>query len=135
MVRHGTGYTFFAIAGILLLGVTASAQRRDRYDENQYGRGGRETLNHVRAELNRLAPRIAYLPGFELRRFDTVRERLGALQRKWERGRFDMEDLNAATHGLRELIDRAPLRPRDRAVLEDNLRQLHEIRARYERHT
>ena len=126
--------TFLVIAGVLLIGNTANAQYRDHRDGEQYRRS-RVTLNRVIADLDRLAPRVGYLPDFELRRLDMVRQRLGSLDRKMERGRFDAEDVNQATRGLREFTDRARLRPRDRAVVDDCLIRLREFRDRFERRT
>ena len=127
-------FALLAIGGLLLLGGTARAQYRDRYTEDQYNRYGRSTMNRVRSDLDRLAPRIAYLPDFELRRFDAARERLATFERKWERGRFDGEDVNQAIQELREIVDRDRLRPHDRDIMQDCMARLREMRERFERH-
>ncbi len=127
--------TFFAAASVLLLfAFTASAQRpyeRDRDD--RYQRFGRVAIERVRADLNRAEGNLRYLGEGEMRRFQTIQVNLAQFQRKWERGRYDRDDLNRAIVDLRGMVDRGRLRPRDRDLLADDLRRLHELRVRLDR--
>lgn len=130
-------FTFFAAASVLLLfAFTASAQRPyDRDRDDRYQRFGRTTINRVRADLSRAEGNMRYLGEGEMRRFQTIQRNLAEFQRKWERGRYDRDDLDRAIVDLRGLVDRGRLRPRDRDLLADDLRRLHELRDRLDRGT
>jgi len=120
---------------LLVIGGAANAQPPGRYDprDNPYHTYGREPLDRVRGDLNRAARNLNYLSEGEMRRFDRVRERIAEFQRKWERGRFDREDLDEVIAGLNGLIERNRLRPRDREILMDDVERLRHLRERYDR--
>jgi hypothetical protein len=113
---------------LLVLPNASNAQPRDpRYQE-----WGREVCARVQGDLTRAERDLRYLSEDEVRRFNGVRARVGEFDRKWERGRFDREDLDEAIGSLARLVERARLRPRDRDLLADDLRRLRGMRERFE---
>lgn len=114
---------------LLFTGRPAAAQPRDP----RYVEFGRETLAHVQHDLVRAERDLRYLSVEESRHFNVARDRVREFDRKWERGRFDREDLNEAIGSLARLVERDHLRPRDRDLLADDLHRLREMREHYER--
>jgi len=127
----------FATASVLLLfGLTAYAQPpRERDRDDRYRSFGQATLDRVRADLSHAEGNLRYIGEGEMRRFQSTQQNLAAFQRKWERGRYDREDLDRAIGELHGLVERGHLRPRDRDLLTDDVRRLRELRERIDRNT
>lgn len=120
-----------------ILSFTASAQynpRNDRYgdprygnqryaDRGDYGRGG-DILGQVRADLNR-AESASYPNGGDRHRFNKVREELNEFQRSGRKG-----ELDDAISSLQRVVNKNRLDDQARDVLNQDLYQLREFRAR-----
>jgi hypothetical protein len=138
-MRHVFIYT--AMAG-LLLGMTASAQDRDRdrddrsrdrddqryqdqrHDES-YWRGHlfervREDLERIQSEKSRFNPEQ-----YDLAR--TKRE-LNELQSKLESRGYDQPELDRVINGLERIVNDSNLSSRDRDMLNDDLRRMRQFR-------
>jgi hypothetical protein len=127
-------HTLAAASLVLLFGISANAQpSRDRDRDERYHRFGRATLDRVRGDLARAERNLRYVGDADMRRFHNIQEGLAGFQRKWERGRYDRDDLDQAIGNLHALVDRGRLRPRDRDLLADDLRRLRELHDRIER--
>jgi hypothetical protein len=123
-----------AAALLMIAGVANAQPPRDRDDrDDRYRSYGRESLDRVRADLDRAGRDMNYLSEDERRRFSRVRDRISEFQRDWERGRFDREALNETIRGLESIIERSRLHARDRDTLARDVSQLREMRERYER--
>lgn len=110
------------LTGLVSLTLIAAAGAQDRYDSHT-----RESMDRVRSDLDRVARALNYLSDDNYRRFSGARSRLGEFQGKWERGRFDREDLRSALDDLRDLLDSSQLRDRERQTLADDVRLLRDI--------
>jgi hypothetical protein len=138
-MRHAFIYT--AMAG-LLLGITASAQDRDRdrddrsrdrddqrYQDQRrdesYWRGHlfqrvREDLERIQSEKSRFNPEQ-----YDLAR--TKRE-LNELQSKLESRGYDQPELDRVINGLERIVNDSNLSSRDRDMLNDDLHRMREFR-------
>jgi hypothetical protein len=119
-----------SLAGSLLV-LTASAQydprRGDgRYpDRDDYGRGrGGGPFDRVRADLDR-AESASYPNGGDRHRFNKVREELNEFARSGRPG-----ELNEAISALQKVVNKNRLSYQDREVLNQDLYQLRDVRAR-----
>lgn len=118
-----------SLAGAFLV-LTASAQyypRRDgRYpDRDDYGRNrGGGPFERVRADLYR-AESASYPNGGDRHRFDKVREELNEFARTGRPG-----ELNEAISALQKVVNKNRLSYQDRDVLNQDLYQLRDFRAR-----
>lgn len=99
----------------------------------QYREFGRETLQQVRADLDRAERDVRYIPEEEFRRFRRVREELRDFQGRWERGRFDKDLLDDIIGNIQHIVDRGRLRDRDREFLQGDANRLREMRSRFDR--
>ena len=119
-----------SLAGSLLV-LTASAQyyprRGDgRYpDRDDYGRNrGGGPFDRVRADLDR-AESASYPNGGDRHRIDKVREELNEFARSGRPG-----ELNEAISALQKVVNKNRLSYQDRDVLNQDLYQLRDFRAR-----
>src|SRR5579864_7200454 len=119
-----------SLAGSFLV-LTASAQydprRGDgRYpDRDDYGRNrGGGPFDRVRADLDR-AESASYPNGGDRHRFDKVREELSEFARTGKPG-----ELNEAISALQKVVNKNRLSYQDRDVLNQDLYQLRDFRAR-----
>ena len=132
------------VAGSALLfgGVVANAQvyGGGYYDHGrfygEFGRGrddrdyrGGGLFDRVRADLDR-AESHSYSSGGDRRRFNRVREELGEFQGKLANGRYDRHELDDTIDALKHVVNDSRLDYRDRDVLQDDLFQLRDFRAR-----
>ena len=102
---------------------------RDRDDRYRDGRGF-GIFDRVRGDLDR-AEAESHWNGGDRRRFNKVREELGEFQGKWANGRFDKHELDDAIGALQKVVSDNRLDYRDRDVLQNDLFQLRDFRARY----
>lgn len=106
------------------LGLAASAaQAQERYAERLFW--------HVREDLNRVEE-SSFPGGRDRRRLDHTRHELGELQEKFNQGRPDGRELNDVIGALGEVVEDNRMRPRDREILNEDLRRLYDFRAHHE---
>lgn len=122
--------TLVAAAGMFLLFSGSASAQPPRVDH--YRGWGAQAVREVLGDLRRAEQNARYLNERDFRRIGFVRERLIEFERRWERGRFDSQALEEAHRALRNLVDSAPLRPRDRELLSEDVRRLHRIQERHE---
>ena len=110
--------------------LTASAQYYPRggdgrySDSDDYGRNRGGVFDRVRADLDR-AESASYPNGGDRNRFNKVREELNEFQRSGNRG-----ELNEAISALQKVVNKNRLSYQDRDVLNQDLYQLRDFRAR-----
>ena len=123
-----------SLAG-MILALTASAQyyprrgddgyRDPRYSgRGDYGRGSGDLFRRVRADLDR-AESASYPNGGDRHRFEKVREELNEFQRSGRVG-----ELNESISALQKVVNKNRLSYQDRDVLNQDLYQLRDFRAR-----
>lgn len=123
-------------AGLLLLGMAANAQYYPRgdsryergyagdYDRGDYYRGRGDVFARVFADLDRAEAGDRWSSG-DHRRFAKVREELSEFQRSGSR-----HELNDAIGALQRVVNDNRMSYRDREVLNADLYQLRDFRAR-----
>lgn len=92
-------------------------------DRGDYGRGG-DILGQVRADVDR-AESVSYPNGGDRHRFKKVREELNEFQRSGRKG-----ELAETISALQKVVNRNRLDDQARDVLNQDLYQLREFRAR-----
>jgi hypothetical protein len=107
-----------------LLALTASAQYYPRRGDGRYSDRGGGPFDRVRADLDR-AESASYPNGGDRHRFDKVREELNDFQRSGNRS-----ELNEAISTLQKVVNKNRLSYQDRDVLNQDLYQLRDFRAR-----
>ena len=132
-------------SAILLFGITAWSQDRDRdrddryrdegaYHQQERGEGWwrghlfqriREDLDHIQAVT----------PSFssDQYRLDRTREELNELQNKMEAGVFDENEMDEVISAMQRVVADNHLSSRDRDMLSDDLSRLRSFRERHER--
>ena len=122
---------FLAIAGLVALSATASAQYRrpydDRYSDRYYDRDDvyrnrGDLFGRVRSDLDRAE---AGSWGADRRKFNKVREEIGEFERTGNR-----RELDDAIGALQKVVNDRRLSPRDRDVLANDLYRLRDFRSR-----
>lgn len=118
-------------AGLLVFGTLGQAQ---------YGPQGRYAPRSVSALIDRVhADLNRSYSGWRFSRADRSRlnraeKELRDFSRKWNRGRFDKDELDQAIESIQHVIDNNRMPPRDRDALLNDVAQLRGLREAYDRH-
>jgi hypothetical protein len=115
-------------SGLLLLGVAGHAQvyqDRDYYTEE---RPVANAADQVRADLDQLI-NTGYLTRSQRLVLAQAREDLQSFDRSYAQGEFDRHELNEAIGRLQSVANSGRLPDEQRAILQDDVEHLRELRA------
>ena len=112
-----------ALLGAASLGLAISASAQGRYPDRLFWQ--------VRDDLNRVEA-SSFPFGHDRKRLDHTRHELDELQDKFDRGRYDRGELNDVIGALKNVVSDNRMNPRDRDLLNNDLRRLYEFRERHE---
>jgi len=122
-------------SSLLLLGLTASAQypprTGDQYSSRDMNDYHAQLFDRIRADLDGAQTSASSFNG-DIDRIATVRDQVGAFQRRMDGGYFDERELTSAIVSLQKVLDNNPLydQTRDRLVMD--LSRLRDLRSGYE---
>jgi hypothetical protein len=122
------------LAGLALFGTTVFAQNRDddRFYQNRdegYWRG--HVFQRVREDLDHIQQVTPKISVDEYRLVETKRD-LNDLQTKFDSGRYDEPALDRTIGALEKVANDNSLAPRDRALLQEDVRRLRDFREHHE---
>ncbi|MGI8961353.1 MAG: hypothetical protein ACR2IV_16635 [Bryobacteraceae bacterium] len=122
---------------LLIFGAFAQAQYGP---QGGYGPQGRYEprsvsglVNQVHADLNRSYAGWRFSRD-DRRRLDQAEKELRDFARKWNRHRFDKDELDEAIESIQHVVDNNRMPARDRDALYNDLAQLRGMREAYDRH-
>lgn len=122
------------MAALLLAAVVAPAQigitERGYPEVTDPYQSGLKLYYKTWADLNDAQKHVVPNPG-DWYRFDVARGQMDLLARTWQDGSFTRAQLNDAINDLQFVLRNNHVSDRDRAVLEQDLNQLRDIRLRY----
>lgn len=128
--------TSIASCGLLLFGITATAQDRDRDD--RYHHGDRDEgywrghmFQRVRDDINHIQDVTPYFSSDQFR-LNRVKEELNELQNKYESRGYDPGAMDDVISALARVVSDNHLSGRDRDMLNDDLNRLREFREHHE---
>src|ERR1043165_9939718 len=127
-------------AGLLLSGITASAQypyqyqprdqARYRYNDTQ---DERQLVERIQADLNRASASF-FMSSSDRYRIDAAREQLNDVENLLNSGTLNRRELGEAMFALRRVLNSNTLSERSRDMLENDLNRLQELRFRFNWH-
>jgi hypothetical protein len=88
----------------------------------------RELVAHVQGDLRRVSHFASPTPK-ERERYDNARRHLSEFDRRLRQGDFDKDKLDTAIDDVKNVAENNNLQPRDRDLLNDDLRDLRQMRA------
>lgn len=127
-------YSSILLLSSFLFAGAAMAQYYDRPSaDRDYARRERGLFDHVRMDLDR-ASGYPYASRGDRKRFDEARRELFDFESRFDQGRYDKHEMNAAIDRLERVVSHNSLDPRDRGALEDDLRRMRDYRSLREHH-
>lgn len=128
--------TFAASSLLLIFGVSAGAQitneqiRNPFYSTDQY-RNTHSLFDRVRNDLDR-AQTNAY-PNYlgDNSRFDIIHNDLQALERNWDKGVYDSDQMEDTITAYQMVLSDNRLKPHDRDVLANDFSRLTDFQSEY----
>ena len=119
-------------SGLLLGGLTASAQYQPP-PQSRYGyESNDQVLNRVRSDLDRAEDRSIPFTA-DRGRLTAAREQISAFQRRLDEGNYDGRELDNAINSIRRVVDLNRMSDRTRENLTDDLARMRQMRDRLER--
>jgi len=122
------------LAGLALFGATVFAQGRDDdrfYQNRDEGYWAGHLFQRVREDLDHIQQATPKFSADEYR-LVVVKRDLDDLQGKFETGRYDEPALDRTIAAVERVTNDNNLPPRDRVILQEDLRRLREFRAHHD---
>ena len=113
---------------LVLFGATVFAQRDEARDEN-FWRG--RLFQRVREDLDRIQQATPKLSADQYRLVETKHD-LNDLQSKLESRRYDQPELDRTINAVERVLTDNNLSPRDREMLQEDLRRLRDFREHHD---
>ena len=118
-----------AFISALVAAGAALAQYPDRsYADRDHARRDRALFNRVRMDLDR-ASAYPYSSRADRKRFDEARRDLFDFESRFDQGRYNKHELNAAIDRIERVVSHNSLDARDRGALADDVRRMRDYRA------
>jgi hypothetical protein len=107
------------------------AYRRDRDTWFRGDQWRRQLFQRVRQDVDYVAS-VTFPSGGDRYRLADTRRQLDELQQKLAAGRYDQRELDDVIGALQRVVQDNAMRPRDRELLNDDLRRMAEFRTRHD---
>ena len=125
-----------SIALVTFLAAVTTAEAQTRFTQRGYPdvtdayHGALNLYYKTWADLNQAQKRVTANPG-DWYRFDVARGHMDLLERTWQDGTFDREQIKNAINDVQFVLRFNDISTRDRDVLTQDLDQLRDIHLRY----